>query len=322
MKSSTFTQDTAFQDHVAEGLSAQTKFLSSRYFYDKKGDALFQQIMAMPEYYLTDSEMEIFTEQANDIISAFGMSKNQPFELIELGAGDGTKTVKLLTALEKQNYNFEYLPVDISQNALDQLKDALSSQLPKLKINPKQGEYFKVLESLLISDKPKVILFIGSNLGNLKDEMANKFLQSLSSYLKKDDKILLGLDLIKSVDIVLPAYNDAAGITRDFNLNLLTRINRELGGNFNVDHFSHQPEYSEKTGITKSFIKSDIAQSVTISCLNKTFHFAKDELIHTEISRKYNDAILKQVLSKTNLSLIHKFTDQKKYFTDFLIKKS
>ena len=321
MKSSTFTQNIVFRNHVAEGLTAKTKFLSSRYFYDKIGDALFQKIMAMPEYYLTNSEMEIFTEQAKDIISAFGMKKSQPFEVIELGAGDGTKTVQLLTELKNQNYEFEYLPVDISENALIQLKNSLSSQLPELKINPKQGEYFKVLEELLVSEKPKIILFIGSNLGNMTDDLANEFLQSLSSYLKKHDKVLLGLDLIKSIDIVLPAYNDPTGITRDFNLNLLTRINRELGGNFNILQFSHLAEYSEETGITKSFIKSNIAQKVTISSLNQTFDFRKDELIHTEISRKYNDPILNMVLNGTDLSVIDKFTDRKKYFTDFLLEK-
>ena len=320
MKSSVFPQNTAFKNHVEEGLSAKSKFISSRYFYDKKGDAIFQQIMAMPEYYLTNSEMEIFSEQAEDIISVFKMQKDQPFELIELGAGDGTKTIKLLTELENQNYNFEYLPVDISDNALDQLKDFLSTELPNLRINPKQGEYFKVLEELLISSKPKIILFIGSNLGNMDDEVANKFMQSLASYLKKQDKILLGLDLIKSVDIVLPAYNDPTGITRDFNLNLLTRINRELGGDFDIQQFSHQAEYSEETGITKSFIKSNISQKVTINAINKTFDFKKDELIHTEISRKYNDPILNMVLTGTNLSIIHKFTDKKGYFTDFLLE--
>lgn len=321
MNHSNLVKDTAFLDHVVAGLSANPKYLSSRYFYDKKGDALFQQIMAMPEYYLTNSEMEIFTEQASEILTAFGMNAEQPFEVIELGAGDGTKTVKLLAELQKQKYTFEYLPVDISQNALTQLEQSLSAQLPGLQINTKQGEYFTILQELLTSDKPKIVLFIGSNLGNMTDEIANKFLGSLASYLKKNDKILLGLDLIKSTDIVLPAYNDAAGITRDFNLNLLTRINRELGGDFNVANFSHQPEYSEETGITKSFIKSNLPQRVTISSLNKSFDFAKDELIHTEVSRKYNDTILTKILSETGLSLIQKFTDQKNYFTDFLLEK-
>ena len=308
-------------NHVSEGLSAQPKHLSSRFFYDKKGDALFQQIMAMPEYYLTNSEMEIFTDQATSIVEAFGLNPRKSFELIELGAGDGTKTVKLLAELVKWNYDFSYLPVDISPNALSKLKSSLSKQLPNLEIIPQQGEYFTVLKELLDSDKAKIVLFIGSNLGNLSDELANNFLKSLSSYLKKGDKVLLGLDLIKSADIVLPAYNDAAGITRDFNLNLLTRINRELGGDFKVENFSHQPKYSEETGITESFIKSDIAQTVTIRALNKSFEFAKDELIHTEISRKYNDTILHKVLNGTDLTLVRKFTDQKGYFTDFLLKK-
>ncbi len=321
MQNSNTTTNTAFLNHVAEGLSAEPKHLSSRYFYDKKGDALFQKIMAMPEYYLTNSEMEIFTEQAPAIVTAFGMNPQQSFELVELGAGDGTKTIKLLAELKRSNYKFAYLPVDISENALSNLKTAFSKQLPGLEISPKQGEYFTVLKELLTSDQPKVVLFIGSNLGNLSDDLANDFLTSLSSYLKKGDKVLLGLDLIKSADIVLPAYNDAAGITRDFNLNLLARINRELGGDFKVENFSHQPEYSEATGITKSYIKSDIDQTVTIGALKKSFHLAKDELIHTEVSRKYNEEILNKVLSGTGLSLANKFTDQKSYFTDFLLEK-
>ncbi len=321
MRYSKIVNDTAFQEHVDQGLNASPKYLSSKYFYDKKGDALFQQIMAMPEYYLTNSEMEIFTEQAKDIVSAFEMNPKETFEIIELGAGDGTKTIKLLAEIQEQNYLFNYLPVDISQNALDKLKDFLSIKLPRLQINPKQGEYFKVLEELLNSNKPKIILFIGSNLGNLSDKMANEFMNSLAGYLKKNDKVLLGLDLIKSADIVLPAYNDPAGITRDFNLNLLSRINRELGGNFVIENFSHQPFYSEKTGITKSYLRSEVTQTVTIDSLNQSFDFAKDELIHTEISRKYNEDILSQVLKGTDLSIIHKFTDRKGYFTDFLLEK-
>jgi len=321
LQNSNITTNTDFRDHVLEGLSTHPKHLSSRYFYDKKGDALFQQIMAMPEYYLTNSEMEIFTEQATDIVTAFEMNPQQSFELVELGAGDGSKTVKLLAELKKSNYDFAYLPVDISENALSNLKSSLLAQLPDLKIKPKQGEYFTVLKELLTSDQPKIVLFIGSNLGNLSDDLANEFLMSLASNLKKGDKVLLGLDLIKSAEIVLPAYNDAAGITRDFNLNLLTRINRELGGDFKIENFSHQPEYSEETGITKSFIKSDIAQTVTISSLNKSFSFVKNELILTEVSRKYNEDILNKVLTNSNLSLIHKFTDCKGYFTDFLLKK-
>lgn len=321
MQNPKVTQDTVFRDHVAEGLAAAPRFLSSRYFYDKKGDSLFQRIMAMPEYYLTNSEMEIFTEQATAIVTAFGMNPKKSFELVELGAGDGTKTIKLLAELKKQDYNFSYLPVDISQNALSILETALSKQLPDLSIIPQQGEYFTILRELLTSDQPKVILFIGSNLGNMTDSMANDFLTSLGSYLKKEDKVLLGLDLIKSAEIVLPAYNDAAGITRDFNLNLLTRINRELDGDFKIENFSHQPEYSEKTGITKSFIRSDIAQTVTIGALGQSFEFASGELIHTEISRKYNQAVLNEVLSGTGLSIVDKFTDQKGYFTDFLLEK-
>ena len=310
-----------FLNDVDKGLSSTPKYLLSKYFYDKKGDALFVDIMKMPEYYLTRAEFDIFKNQTQNIIKALQLNKNTFFELIELGAGDGTKTKELLKVLDTENYDFNYVPIDISQNALDQLKQSVNKELPNVKTTTKQGDYFNVLASLKQSNHPKIILFLGSNLGNLSDVQAEDFLSKLSDSLRPNDKVLLGLDIIKSRDIVLPAYNDSQGITKRFNLNLLDRINNELGADFDTNAFIHQPEYTEEEGIARSYIVSTTNQNVTVKSLNKTFHFMEGERVHTETSRKYNDTILNSYLKNTSLQVIDKLMDSNTYFADFILDK-
>jgi L-histidine Nalpha-methyltransferase len=171
------------------------------------------------------------------------------------------------------------------------------------------------------SPNRKIILFLGSNIGNMTDEQAKSFIASLSANLNKGDKIVLGVDLIKEKEVVLPAYNDAAGITRDFNLNLLERMNRELHANFDLNFFVHDPEYHESEGIAKSFLKSTKKQVVTIESINKQFVFEENERIHTEISRKYNDVILDKIIDESPLSVQHCFTDHKSWFGDYIINR-
>ncbi len=311
-----------FKRDVSTGLNLDPKRLSSKYFYDKIGDDLFVQIMNMPEYYLTRSEFEIFSQQTQNLIDSFEIDKDTYFELIELGAGDGTKTKELLKELVSQNYDFSYLPIDISQNALNQLKDSLTCEIPGLNVKPKQGDYFEVLSSFKDSNHKKVVLFLGSNIGNLRDKLAHEFISQLGSKLTPNDILLLGVDLIKSRETVLPAYNDSAGITSRFNLNLLHRINAELGGNFNVSEFSHLAEFTEEGGIAKSFLVSSVEQSVRIESIDETFHFQKGERIHTEISRKYNDQIICEILTKTSFTLESKILDSKEYFADYILKRN
>ncbi len=310
-----------FLNDVDKGLSSTPKYLLSKYFYDKKGDALFVDIMKMPEYYLTRAEFDIFKNQTQNIIKALQLNKNTFFELIELGAGDGTKTKELLKVLDTENYDFNYVPIDISQNALDQLKQRVNKELPNVKTTTKQGDYFNVLASLKQSNHRKIILFLGSNLGNLSDVQAEDFLYKLSDSLRPNDKVLLGLDIIKSRDIVLPAYNDSQGITKRFNLNLLDRINNELGADFDTNAFIHQPEYTEEEGIARSYIVSTTNQNVTVKSLNKTFHFMEGERVHTETSRKYNDTILNSYLKNTSLQVIDKLMDSNTYFADYILDK-
>ncbi|WP_340156129.1 L-histidine N(alpha)-methyltransferase [uncultured Winogradskyella sp.] len=310
-----------FKKEVKQGLENHPKTLPSKYFYNKIGDALFVEIMNLPEYYLTRSELDIFQNKTQDLISAFQLKPESYFELIELGAGDGLKTKKLLNALDAKKFSFDYFPIDISANALSLLKEDLSEVLPNVSVKTQQGDYFEVLASLKESNKPKVILFLGSNIGNMNDEKASQFIYNLGANLKPGDKLLLGVDLIKSKDIVLPAYDDNQGITAKFNLNLLERINNELGGDFNLNQFKHEPEYNEDDGIAKSFIVSTTQQTVHIKAIGASYHFEAGEKIHTEISRKYNDALIEQIIAETDFKLDTKIMDSKAYFADYILTR-
>lgn len=308
-----------FKKEVSDGLNSNPRRLPSKYFYDAIGDELFVKIMNLPEYYLTRSEMEIFSKKTDELIEYFGVHPDTAFELIELGAGDGTKTIKLLQRLIDRDFEFEYHPVDISQHALEGLHEYLKNEIPSLKIQTQRGDYFSVLAGLKESKKKKIVLFLGSNIGNMPDERAADFIYKLGSNLIKDDVLLLGVDLIKPAEIVLPAYNDAQGVTAAFNLNLLTRLNKELEANFNLDHWSHAPQYSEETGIAESFLRSEIDQEVYIKGIGQDFFFEKGELIQTEISRKYNEQILLDLISGTDFKIKGKVLDSKKFFADYLL---
>jgi dimethylhistidine N-methyltransferase len=310
-----------FKQDVLFGLSQNPKHIPSKYFYDKKGDELFVRIMNMPEYYLTRAEMEIFQEQSRDIISSFDIRKGEEIEVVELGAGDGTKTIHILFELIRSRVTFKYVPIDISSNALTGLEHRMKEEIPELEITSLHGDYFQMLSDLKKSPNRKIILFLGSNIGNMSDEQAKLFIASLSRNLNKGDKIVLGVDLIKAKEVVLPAYNDAAGITRDFNLNLLERMNRELDADFDLSAFVHDPEYHESEGIAKSFLKSTKQQVVTIRSIGKQFAFDKDERIHTEISRKYNDRILETIIDSSPLAVQQCFTDQQSWFGDYIINR-
>lgn len=311
-----------FKNDVDKGLTSYPKTLPSKYFYNKIGDALFVEIMNLPEYYLTRSEFDIFKNKSQELINELDLKSDNHFELIELGAGDGLKTKELLKALDTQNFKFNYFPIDISANALGLLKKNLNNELPNVSVKTQQGDYFEVLAFLKKSKKPKTVLFLGSNIGNMNDDLAAKFIYNLGSNLQVGDTLLLGVDLIKPKELVFPAYNDSQGITAKFNMNLLHRINEDLGGNFNLNQFKHLPEYDENKGIASSFIVSTANQTVSIKSTGKTYTFNKDERIHTEISRKYNDAIIKKIIAKTDFIFQNKILDSKSYFADYIFKKT
>lgn len=308
--------DQSFAKDVQAGLSEDPKRLSSKYFYDKKGDELFQSIMRMPEYYLTSCEYSIFTEQKDEILQAIG---REPFELIELGAGDGYKTKVLLSYFQQQGLPFVYRPVDISQNVMDSLQVDLEEQLPELSVRPLVGDYFKMLEKLHSEDgQRKVVLFLGSNIGNYNRQEALRFLEQLRKQLEPGDHLLIGFDLKKDPEIILQAYNDPAGITAAFNLNLLERINRELGGNFNLEAFSHWETYNPVTGAAQSYLVSQAEQEVEIKAVGQAFHFQAWEAINVELSLKYSPMEIEALARAAGFQLVRHFYDDRHYFMDSL----
>ncbi|GJM34383.1 MAG: dimethylhistidine N-methyltransferase [Saprospiraceae bacterium] len=309
--------DRDFATHVANGLSANPKKISSRYFYDDQGDKLFQRIMNMPEYYLTNSEMEIFQNQKDAILKAVN---GQPFDLIELGAGDGTKTMVLLRHFLKAGSKFRYCPVDISEHVLEELGAKLAKELPELEVDPLPGEYFEVLRQLdsSVSKRPRVIFFLGANIGNFPKLDAKRFLKQLRGLLQPGDQLLIGIDLKKDPAIILNAYNDPAGITAAFNLNLLHRINRDLGGNFAVNQFKHWETYNPLNGETRSAIVSKIEQKVHIEAIDQSFHFNAWEAIDVELSLKYDRQEIALMAAEVGFRVKAEFVDKQEYFVDSL----
>jgi len=282
-----------FGADVLKGLSAHPKKLSSKYFYDKTGDHLFQQIMVMPEYYLTNCELDIFQNKTEELAKAIS-NINESFDLIELGAGDAMKSSYLLKNLVEKGTDFTYMPIDISGNILSVLQENLKKKLPELEILPLEGEYFDMLDKATgISKRKKVVLFLGGNIGNMESEEAGHFCNEVKRKLNAGDLFLVGFDLKKNPNTILAAYNDPAGITASFNLNLLTRINRELKADFKVENFQHYQNYDPISGACRSFLVSLYDQEVHVG--NHLFHFKKDELIDMEVSQKFSEQDIKKL---------------------------
>lgn len=310
----------AFEEDVYTGLTSYPKHLSSKYFYDKKGDKLFQDIMNLPEYYLTNCEYNILANNTKQISDAF--AGDDGFDLIELGAGDGKKTKLVLRYLIDNKIDFDYLPVDISQNALDDLEGSLKEELPSLSVKPQQGTYFKTLERLSdYNSRKKVILVLGSNIGNLLHEDAIDFLRQIQEAMSPDDMLFMGFDQKKNPQTILDAYNDPTGVTEAFNKNVLERINTEMDADFDLDSFFHWETYNPETGTAKSFLISNKKQEVNIKNLDLTIHFETWESIHTEISQKYDDMIVEWLASQADLKVTDSFTDEKDFYKNYIFRK-
>lgn len=303
-----------FYEDVIAGLTSTPKRLNSKYFYDANGDKLFQELMACPEYYPTKCELEIFSEKTADICEAL-MADGSPFDLIELGAGDATKSAYLLKYLLERKADFTYLPIDISENVISYLNITLPVTLPGLKMNGLNGEYFDMLKKASsISNRRKIVLFLGSNIGNMPADVATGFCKELRAHLSEGDMLLIGMDLKKNPKTVLAAYNDKGGITKRFNFNLLERINRELGGDFNISKFEHYPTYDPETGACKSYLVSIEDQVVTLG--KEKIRFLKDEYIYMEISQKFTVLQAEQIATNTGFKAATLFFDSKKWFLD------
>lgn len=320
ISSAGFTQqeDLQFVQDVLYGLSSPTKFLSSKYFYDKEGSMIFQQIMELDEYYLTRSETSILSQKKEELSILLG---NQHFSLIDLGSGDGSKTKILLRHFEENEADFTYFPVDISTSILQTQLRTLEIELPGVKANAIAAEYYDALSWLKTQPTgKKLVLLLGSNIGNFSNEEAIRFLQTLWHLMDDRDLLMLGFDLKKNPEIILQAYSDKQGVTANFNYNLLRRINREMDADFRLENFRHYASYDPVTGACKSYLLSLKEQAVTINKLNKTFFFEAWEPIHMEYSHKYTLGDINRLAEEAGFSVVRNLTDSERTFVDSVWK--
>jgi L-histidine Nalpha-methyltransferase len=296
--------DAGFLAAVQAGLSESPKTLPCRYFYDLEGSLLFDQICELPEYYLTRAEDEILSASSGEIVAALP----GPVDLAELGSGTARKTRRLLDALLRRQRTLRYIPVDISEEMLRQTAEALSREFPRLAVEPVVAEYSAgMVQVRERRSGPMLALFLGSNLGNFTPAEAVAFLREMRGMLAGGDYALLGLDLQKEPSILNAAYNDSQAVTARFNLNLLRRINRELGADFNLEGFEHHAFYNEEEGRIEMHLVSRREQSVHIG--GRTYRFEAGETIHTENSYKFNPAQIERMAGEAGFRLCRAWRD-------------
>jgi len=308
-----------FAYDVLVGLSERPKRLSSKYFYDDAGSRYFQRIMALDEYYPTDCEEQILRASAAPIIAPL-VAAGRPINLVDLGAGDGKKTMILIDALREAGADFTFVPIDISEGAMASLVGAVRAQMPDVKVEGLVAEYADGVHHLGrgADARCNLVLFLGSNIGNFGRVAARAFMRRLWSSLNAGDHVLVGFDLKKDIEVLLRAYNDAQGVTAAFNLNLLARINRELGADFDVEQFRHFGTYSVFSGAMESYLVSLVPQVVHIDALELSFAFDAWEPIHTEYSYKYLRSDITSMADDCGFTVERQFEDERGWFVDSL----
>ena len=309
-----------FAKEVKNGLGRKKKKLNPKFFYDKRGSELFEQICVQPEYYLTLTEYKIILDNINSLLKYYD---DKDICIIELGSGSSKKTKILLNYfLKKQDGNLHYFPIDISQEMLYKSSLKLQSDLPKIINHPIASDYFdgiatvtKFIDSRNNIPNNKLILFLGSSLGNFEPKEAITFLRSLREIIKKEeDSLLIGFDLQKKKNILEAAYNDVEGVTAQFNLNILERINKELNGEFDLKNFEHLAYYNQVKNRIEMHLLSKVKQKVKVNKINQLFDFEKGETILTENSYKYTLKSIEQLANKSNLRVERNFLDKNEWF--------
>ncbi|MGD0975853.1 MAG: L-histidine N(alpha)-methyltransferase [Candidatus Korobacteraceae bacterium] len=309
---------------VLGGLSQPRKSLPPKLFYDARGSALFEQICELPEYYLTRTERAILESNIDVIAAAAG----NVHTVVELGAGSASKTALLLQALARRDGLVTYVPIDVSGSALRAAARQLRAQLPRLRLAPVVADYTcgvpippqraqprRVPGTPPREDTaPRLILYIGSSIGNFDPMEAAALLARVRRTMQAADRLLLGVDLAKSPQVLLPAYNDAQGVTAAFNKNILHRINRELEGDFDLDRFHHVAVWNQQESRVEMHLKSTVAQQVWLSSLPRSFCFEAGETIHTENSYKYTPAMLRWLFGAASMTSLQSWTDDRHWF--------
>ncbi|MCT7988247.1 L-histidine N(alpha)-methyltransferase [Laspinema olomoucense] len=295
---------------VIQGLTQTQKTLSPRYFYDDRGSHLFEQICELPEYYPTRTEAAILQDCSAEIAQITGSS-----EIVELGSGSSTKTRILLDAYKNLGYPLRYLPIDVSGGILESSANQLLLDYPSLQVHGLVSTYELALANLTPAILPtRTLCFLGSTLGNLNPEECDRFFADIVQALEVGEYFLLGIDLHKSPTILEPAYNDAQGVTAEFNQNVLNHLNWRFDGNFKPEQFEHWAFYNEEQHQIEMHLRSRRAQTVQLHALDLTVEFEPEETILTEISRKFDLEEMRQYLQKQGLTTVKTWTDPNNWF--------
>jgi L-histidine Nalpha-methyltransferase len=302
---------------VLNGLTEHPKTLSPWLFYDQRGSQLFEEITELPEYYVTRTERQILAAHAEEIVSAAAGGRD--LSMIELGAGTATKTGLLLNAAVGLQGSVTYRPIDVSETALEEARVRLEAELPEVTVEPIVADYTEGMRQNGVSHTGrKLVLYIGSSIGNFSPADALEVLRGVRAQLLPGDSLLLGTDMVKNVDTLLAAYDDAAGVTARFNLNVLVRINRELDANFNPSLFRHRARWNKEHSRIEMHLESLIAQKITLRALDTEVRFARGETIHTENSYKFTDERVVALLARAGFKLRQQWSDPNHWFTVYL----
>jgi len=305
-----FVANDATASAVREGLNASPKRLPSWLFYDEAGSALFEQITELPEYYLTRTERAIFESYAGEILQAAGPL----LTLVELGAGTASKTSVLIEELLQRQARVLFYPIDVSASAMQQAVAQLGRQFPQLRVNPIVADYTGGVEALQRISGRKLVLYIGSSIGNFEPDESVRMLRRIRRSLRAGDAMLLGTDFAKSPKILVPAYDDPQGVTAAFNKNILARLNRELDADFGLDAFRHVALWNKRCSRMEMYLESTVEQQVFLSLLDMDVAFGGGERIHTENSYKYTMEMVETILRESGFRLEQSWQDRQKWF--------
>jgi L-histidine N-alpha-methyltransferase len=303
-------------EDIRESLLNRPRSLSPKYFYDERGSELFDQICSTPEYYPTRTENKLLIQYAIDIIN-----KTEPEQILELGSGYSVKTRRLFDACQNVSHSCTYAPFDVCEEALIESAQKLSEEYQWLNLKPLLGDYNGGLGNLPSTKGSHLYVFLGSTIGNFENHEALDFINELYKVMNQGDHLLIGVDRVKKSDVLHAAYNDAQGITAEFNLNVLNVLNRELGANFDINAFTHSATFNQEKERIEMRLTSDREQEVKINDLEKIIQFDKDESILTEISQKYTYTGIEEMLTSANFSITDHYEDENEYFSLVLASK-
>jgi dimethylhistidine N-methyltransferase len=310
--------ETSVAAAVRQGLTAHRKRLPAWLFYDDEGSRLFDEITRLPEYYLTRTERAIFAAHAAEIIAQAARSEEpEPARLriAELGAGSADKTRLLLKAAAQRQRTVFYEPVDVSASALESARGRIEDEIPGVHVLPRVMDYTQGLElHPAAAGERRMVLYIGSSIGNFEPDEAARVLKIVRAGLEPGDTLLLGVDLKKDVSTLLAAYDDAAGVTANFNLNILARLNRDLAADFDLESFAHLALWNGAESRMEMHLESLVAQRVKIPALDLELDFAPGERIHTENSYKYAPGQAEAMLTAAGFRAESTWTDERDWF--------